>query len=211
MRKRDVAMTVALVALFVAAGVAVVVGILTHREAGLMRACVRDDGRFDYDGDCQDVRLEGRGPFLVDIFDDGTPPQEHRDAVASVIRAINTDVGFVLLETDDLEDGLCLDAAAICVHLDEPYERRFMDANGTASHWTTPVGTSCEVRTSNTGTGELRHLVLYHEIGHCLGLAHDDFNSSIMRARQRPTPTGSFPPSLTNHDRDLMRRLYLVQ
>jgi len=67
----------------------------------------------------------------------------------------------------------------------------------------------CEVTTSNTGTEELLYLVSYHEIGcHCLGLAHDDFDSSICRPVQHPTPAGSFPPSLADSDRELLIKKY---
>ena len=79
--------------------------------------------------------------------------------------------------------------------------------------WQDPGGSAeihdlfCDVVISNV-TGELETLSVYHELGHCLGLAHDDFESSIMRRTQRETPTGSFPPWITDSDRELLRRTY---
>ena len=45
---------------------------------------------------------------------------------------------------------------------------------------------------------------------YCLGLAHDDFKSSIMRRTQSSssTPMGAWPPRITDHDRDLLRERY---
>lgn len=63
----------------------------------------------------------------------------------------------------------------------------------------------CNVGISNV-TGEMKSLTLQHELGHCLGLAHDDFESSIMRPVQSLTPAGSYPPRITDFDRDLINR-----
>lgn len=65
----------------------------------------------------------------------------------------------------------------------------------------------CYVTTTNV-FGEIRTLVVQHELGHCLGLAHDDFETSIMRRSQSETPDRAFPAHITDHDRDLLRRTY---
>jgi len=56
--------------------------------------------------------------------------------------------------------------------------------------------------------GELLNLTIHHELGHCLGLAHDDFEQSIMRREQSPTPWGQLPPWISDDDRALVRSLY---
>lgn len=66
----------------------------------------------------------------------------------------------------------------------------------------------CNVRTAGTGTLEMTHLVLQHELGHCLGLAHDDWVGSIMRRTQVETPLNEFPPRITDSDRELLRDRY---
>lgn len=65
----------------------------------------------------------------------------------------------------------------------------------------------CAVITTNV-FGEMLSLVLQHEFGHCFGLAHDDFNLSIMRPVQGETPDGAFPPRITDSDRELLRETY---
>lgn len=67
----------------------------------------------------------------------------------------------------------------------------------------------CLVETSNTGTVELMQLTLHHEMGcHCLGLEHDESETSICRPVQTETPMGAFPPHLSDHDRALLRGKY---
>lgn len=66
----------------------------------------------------------------------------------------------------------------------------------------------CTVVTSNTGTDELLAMVLHHELGHCLGLAHDDFTASIMYPEQSAVASGQYPPRMTDADRDALRERY---
>lgn len=83
------------------------------------------------------------------------------------------------------------------------------------------LGAGCIVETANTGTGEILHLVIEHELGHCLGLAHDCWRGSIMCGDQdsnsangscctlAPPPDGVFPPWIDDSDRSLLRATYL--
>lgn len=72
---------------------------------------------------------------------------------------------------------------------------------------------TCGIHVMNVeGAGDLEVLVIYHELGHCLLLDHDDFQESIMcggpRCTLAPTPEGVIPPWLDDSDRDLVRRTY---
>lgn len=155
--------------------------------------------------------MEGRAPFTVDVTTDNPhPPEDPILAIERVVHLINTRVNFNLLRlAEDLTDNMCFEDAAICVHIGVAHEPGYLDAHGDASHAVTPMGVYCEARTSNTGTSEILHLVLQHEIGHCLGLAHDDYESSIMYPEQRSTPDGQFPPRISDSDKTLLRGLYL--
>ena len=68
----------------------------------------------------------------------------------------------------------------------------------------------CNVRTMNVsgGASNLEWLSIYHELGHCMGLTHDDFTLSIMYPEQRPTPDRTIPPWITDWDRELLRGKY---
>jgi predicted Zn-dependent protease len=68
----------------------------------------------------------------------------------------------------------------------------------------------CEVWTMNVvGPNDLEWLTTYHEMGHCLGLAHDDYEQSIMHPVQRPTADATIPPWISDYDRDLLRERYM--
>jgi len=66
----------------------------------------------------------------------------------------------------------------------------------------------CVIRSSNTGSDTMLWLVLYHGFGHCFGLAHDDFELSIMRPVQREMEASKIPPWFTDYDRGLLRERY---
>lgn len=179
-------MAIILAVLALVAAILVAVGVSTHEEPGLMPDAVtwpRD--RFPLTV-CPEAYLDTSDDLLEAVT-----------AVGEASDVINDRLGFPALEvrTDDCD---------VRVTVGVPTEPG-MEPGGDARIAHGPI---CHVRTANTGTSELRHLVLQHELGHCLGLAHDDFETSIMRPVQTPTPDRTFPPRITDHDRDLLRALY---
>lgn len=121
-------------------------------------------------------------------------------AVAGAVGTTNERLGF-----DAFRTSLDPETCDVTVEIGVPAEVGWMDPGGDARVVNGPV---CEVRTSNTGTTEILGLVLQHELGHCLGLAHDEWTGSIMRREQSSTPTGELPPRITDLDRDLLVSLY---
>lgn len=200
-----------LVALFVTALVLVIVGVTTHTEAGLLGWCGDDDETYvDTPTDRCPAPTFRRVPVSVTAETSNPhPPMDPEQATRAVVDTINTRVGFDLLWYDP-DPGHCMEAHSICVRIGEPRDDDWMDTAGDAQHSWEGMSQNryCTVRTSNTGTSELLLLVLQHEILHCLGLAHDDFETSIMRPVQTPTPDGAFPPRITDHDRELLRQQY---
>jgi len=167
----------------------VIYGVTTHTEPGLM------------------AETPGFGASDTPIFvcprsyaPDGT---EHAyTLVESAINTTNTRLGLNVL------DYAAPGSAGIChitVVVGAPSEHGWRDPGGDAVF--TAGSRHCDITTSNTGTDEITLLVLQHELGHCLGLDHDPFESSIMRAVQSPT-SGGFPPRITDSDRNLLRHIF---
>lgn len=144
-------------------------------------------------------------------------------AIGDAIRTFNTRAGWeVFVWAGHHQDG------DIEVTLGAPVDSPWSDPPahfGEFMEWAnhdTPGGNSfmarpgygagnmlCIIHTFNvSGPGDLESLVLQHELGHCLGLAHDPFESSIMYTPLAATEDGVFPPWLTDSDRDLLRRTY---
>jgi hypothetical protein len=71
----------------------------------------------------------------------------------------------------------------------------------------------CEMQTMNVsgGASDLEWLVVYHGLGHCMGLAHDDYDQSIMRPTQAATLDRQLPPWISDWDRELLRGKYMEE
>lgn len=183
-------MAIVLGVLFACAIVGVIVGVATHTEAGLMPNAPRWE----------------QGDFPLTIcavqYSTGSLDTDGREAVADAADAINSRLGLWVYEVND--DGA---GCEVMISLGVPQEPGWMDAGGDFRLLSSDNGLRCEVRTSNV-RGELQGLVLQHELGHCLGLAHDDFELSIMRPVQTVTPDRHIPPWITDSDRELLRQLY---
>lgn len=214
-KTRNIVMFLGIVLLFAVAGTLVIVGIANHEEPGLMGICWEDDGSVSYEVDgsdeCPEMIWNHAPPFVVTAVTDNPHASDPRAATRGVVETINHRLGFELLQFDS---GECGENVDICVTTGVAHEPGFMDTSGSAAHFAVDVDGElpvlhCEARTSNTGTRELLGLVLQHELLHCMGLAHDDFDSSIMRETQRSTPDREFPPRITDSDRDLLRSMYM--
>lgn len=186
-------------AVFVAAGVLVAVGVATHEEPGLIEGVPQWD-RDDFPLDWSVGRYTAEGTREAVGAD--------RDAAEEAVSRVNARLGFAVLVP--VREG---HHSRVNIDLGVPSEPGWMDPGGDSRlRNETMVGRPrlvCDVRTSNTGgAADLTVLVLYHEIGHCLGLAHDDYELSIMRPTQRPTPDRVIPPWFSDSDRALLRGLY---
>ncbi len=127
--------------------------------------------------------------------------QDAYDAVRYAIATINSRLDFDIYATSETGCGVSITVGV-------PAEQGWVDPGGAAVISAGTSGIRCTVVTANTGTGELLQLTLQHELGHCLGLAHDPWEGSIMRRVQVPTPDREFPPWISDSDRRLIRATY---
>jgi hypothetical protein len=184
------AILVALLTLTVA--VMLVYGIVTHTEAGFM----------------EERPLWEPGDFPLTVCASSYVETEHRtDAVAYAVATTNSRLGFDAYVLMPVGTTAC----SVSIVLGAPLDVGATDPGGDAV-FDSRVPAHCAISTVNTGTAELTQLTLQHELGHCLGLAHDDFRSSIMFGGEgnslAPTPSGQFPPRITDSDRALLREAY---
>lgn len=180
--------------LMVSAVIGIVIGVTTHTEPGLLETI--DDAGPRWSRERMPLKVCTRSYADTDIA-------TARRVVEDAIETTNDRLGFVIFEP-----SLVHSSCDVTVEVGVPAEIGWMDPGGDAQfHRSVPVP-SCSIRTSNTGTSELTNLVIQHELGHCLGLAHDTWGGSIMRRVMEPTPPGEYPPRITDSDRDLLIELY---
>jgi len=128
-----------------------------------------------------------------------------RKMTSDAIGTINQRLGFKLYTAADVDCDVTVVVGAP-VDVGTPWS----DPGGHADYDPSVTsGVRCRVVTANTGTDELLFYTLEHELGHCVGLAHDDWDGSIMRRVQRSRTDGEFPPWISDHDRALLRETYL--
>lgn len=174
--------------------VGVAYGVLSHTETGYMPG-----GPLFVD-----ASVPRPAPVCVRSYallpeDEGPTSSPDDLAVAnSVIGTINSRLGFGAF-------ALAASECRVTIMFGVPTESGWQDPGGAAElNYQSRV---CTISVANA-MGELRYLVVQHELGHCLGLGHDDYESSIMRPAQRVTPTGELPPRISDSDRELLRRSY---
>jgi hypothetical protein len=201
-------LTVAVACITVLALVFVVVGVLTHDEPTLINGVPRWE------------RTDFRLGVSAMVYAPGYPEVamgDDREVVESAMRNINHRLGFKALEWSGSSGrpDIVITMHAPTVLGDPPEEDAFeIRAAGGLSRILHENGRAieCHVLTSNTARVDVTLLAVEHEIGHCLGLAHDPYGNSIMRDPDvypmEATPPGEFPPRITDADRRVLRRLY---
>ena len=236
-KTRNKVILVVAAVMFVMAVVGFIIGVTTHREAGLLTVCWDEEGRARYLGDDIEGRNEAEaesceGPTelawprdqipitisSIATLGDGEPglfaedDPRHR-VLDAAIRDFNGQVGFTLFRR--VPSGTTEPSA--WVHFGEGIEAgRHGDAEPTAppgyvSHRISGDNLDGHVyiRSDVESADRLLYRVLQHELGHLAGLAHDDFTASIMFPVTRDDTLEEMSTShVTDSDLALLRRLY---
>jgi hypothetical protein len=166
----------------------IVYGVAAHQESGFTDARNRWDHL----------------PLTVSCAGHTEADTEACDTAQSVMVTVNSRLGFKMLEWSrhaDTDIRVTM-RAPVEVGVDEP--GGYFELTGSGR-----VYEHCEVRTMNvSAVDDLEWLVVYHEIGHCLGLAHDDYRMSIMSPQRSPTPARGISAWISDFDRELLRGKY---
>lgn len=180
--------------IFVGAIVGVIYGVVTHEEPGFVNA----------ENSWADTPLTVGCTNYAGDSDEGCDTAEH------AVSVVNTRLGFDMLRWTGADpDG----DSDIHITMRAPVEVGGENRDAAGGHYELTgragVYEHCDVWTMNvSGPNDLEWLVLYHELGHCLGLAHDGYEQSIMYPTQEPTPDRTIPPWISDHDRNLLREKY---
>ena len=182
--------------IFLAAITLLVIGIVTHEEPGFSNP-------------------EAQWVSPVTVTCAGYVPEEDEacDVAEDVVGVVNSRLGFEMLRWDPTNVG-----GSIHITMRAPVEVGGSGPCGQPGECFELRGsgdtyTECRMQTMNAsgGAGNLEWLTVYHGLGHCLGLAHDDYKQSIMYPVQEATPDRTIPSWISDWDRKLLRERYLVE
>lgn len=184
----------------------VIFGVTQHTEPGLMMVCWNANGEAEFDTACGDEASEirwDRVPLVVDS-------EVEDEALNSAVSTFNSQVGCEMLR---LSTGSVV--PNVTVNTDSVFDVGSPDVIGGMTSFTRYAnGTvSAEVNVAAVTNSYLRQRVLVHEFGHVFGLAHDNFESSVMFPVQSFDELGTGSGTmdfirLTDFDRSLLARLY---
>jgi len=211
---------VGFVAFTLVVGALLIFGVCTHTEAGLMEICWTERGQALYgDSDCSGREVEpirwDHVPIIVGVrsyIDDAQELARAERIAASEAQLWNTQLGFSAfrISTEESPD--------VTIVWGTPTEVGETQEGGAVSHLFRGNRLTADVTISAIAIDSGAARVTFHELGHVLGLAHDDFEDSPMfptmtmsEVRDPSTGIPNLPfQRVTDGDRVLLRGIYLA-
>jgi hypothetical protein len=170
------------IGLTVAAIALVIYGVLTHKEAGFTAGGSTRWEKSDF-------------PLRVSVVQqDMSLDGMNREALSTAMSQMNWRLGFKAFQLANKD-------AHVAFLFQVPYEKGKMETSGLATckkGW-------CKVEICNVPTVTEMTLAIRHELGHVLGLDHDDFEDSLMYGGELKEGQQY---RLTDYDRSLIRAKY---
>lgn len=196
MRTKDIVIWVTTAAFTVVVVILLIVGIVKHDEPTFL------DDTYSWSRAAFPLKVRGQR-YIVEGAE--RPNRSQREALDQAVDVTNQRLGFEALTWAELGSS-----ADIVVDMGVPPSETWEAAGGHfALTGTDEEYQQCVIYTANTGTQDVLFWVLQHELGHCLGLAHDDFSRSIMYRSQWTVDDFRDRPWITDADRAAIREKYV--
>jgi hypothetical protein len=196
--KRWVWYIVAATVFALAAG-GVIYGVITHKEAGLLKVCWKG-GIAHYSPNCEGLKWKKEQmplPYYIDF------KQNHTAYVDSVVTAAemwNREIGPVFQRTNHYDDAKVIVSWGAYSGAGHDCAAGYVKHRG----YRGPVDAQVVLRNPSDTHAVFRFAA--HEFGHVLGLAHDE--SGLMAPTMNDTTDELKITVPTDHDKKLLRRLY---
>lgn len=192
--------------LTVVAGILIAVGVMKHKENDLLHV-VWTDGKvsayFDEPGEGRDALVwkDTDFPLRVKVLNVDRTPQWRMDALKASVRSFNTQLRCDIFEIVSSGDG------DVFIELEAPREVWTQNLHaGSTTHYISANGSmKANIEIYGVPNMEAALNAIEHELGHAVGLAHDDFEMSLMHPN---AVSNSQFSRLTDHDKKTLRNLY---
>ncbi len=212
----------------VIAACCVVYGVVTHQEAGLLQVCW-DNGHASYTEDIQGEGDSGQCknpvplvwpqkqlPLSVVVFSNNHTALKEQDRGSKIVKEamddFNLQVGKLLFSVaniaDEEPDVVVIWGAPSVVGATGSESGKIGGYVNHAKIGTTMQSIQSIVRIRETSSDRLAFVTTLHELGHVIGLSHDQFISSLMYPRMVTDELNTATTRLTDSDVRLIRTTY---
>lgn len=208
MRPQDIVTIVVATVIFAVTLVLLVFALSKHDEPGLLAVCW-EDGKAHYTG-CQTptepLQWNKRDfPLRVAVLPvDNQPTTEGESTARLVVRDWNSQLRFQAFAPELVQPS----EANVFLFYGTAYDPSNHEG-GDTSHRMLRNRMQASVHVASVSTNVIEYRILFHEMGHVLGLAHDPFPASAMYPNTLESSEDDLVlMTVTQDDKKLLRHLY---